>query len=269
MIDTAKLWKHRREVRDKKPLVVNITNNVVTNFTANVLLASGASPIMSEGKQEGGELARIADVTVLNIGTLHPRQVEYFLEAGCCANKSGTPVVLDPVGVGATVYRNTVAERILNEVELALIRGNYGEINFLSGIAGTVKGVDSISDGVEIAPFKNLAAKKETLVAATGETDYITDGEAVMANTTGHILLQAVTGTGCALSSLCGAFLSVADDKLSAVLAALAFYGAAAQKAAALSAGPGSFSIHFLDALYNLQEKEFAAYLERNPTKSV
>ena len=103
MIDTAKLWKHRREVQDKKPLVVNITNNVVTNFTANVLLASGASPIMSEGKQESGELARIADVTVLNIGTLHPRQVEYFLEAGYCANKSGTPVVLDPVGVGGNL----------------------------------------------------------------------------------------------------------------------------------------------------------------------
>lgn len=267
MIEVAKLWKHRQAVRDKKPLVVNITNNVVTNFTANVLLAAGASPIMSEGETEADELIRIADVLVLNIGTLHPRQVEYFLKAGYSANKNNTPVVFDPVGVGATTYRNSVAESILNEMELALIRGNYGEINFLSGIAGKVKGVDSISDGVIIEPVRNLAAKKETMVAATGETDYITDGVVVMENTTGHILLQAVTGTGCALTSLCGAFLAVTDDKLSGVLAALAFYGAAAQKAAIESPGPGSFAIHFLDALYNLQEKEFSSYLQLNPPR--
>ena len=267
MIDIAKLWNHRQAVRDKKPLVVNITNNVVTNFTANVLLAAGASPIMSEGEAEADELVQIADAMVLNIGTLHPRQVEYFLKAGYCANKSNTPVVFDPVGVGATTYRNAVAERILNELKLALIRGNYGEINFLSGIAGKVKGVDSISDEVTIEPVRNLAAKKATLVAATGKTDYITDGVVVMENNTGHILLQSVTGTGCALSSLCGAFFAVADDKVSGVLAALAFYGAAAQKAAIQSPGPGSFAIHFLDALYTLQEKEFASYLHLNPPR--
>ena len=267
MIDIAKLWKHRRYVRDRNPLVVNITNNVVTNFTANVLLAAGASPIMSEGEQEAEELAEIADVMVLNIGTLHPRQVEYFLKAGNSANKKDTPVVLDPVGVGATTYRNTVAERILSELKIALIRGNCGEINFLAGIAGKVKGVDSVGGEVKIKSIRDLAARTGALVAATGETDYVTDGEAVLANTTGHILLQAVTGTGCALSSLCGAFLAVTDDKLSGVLAALAFYGAAAQKAAAESSGPGSFAVHFLDALYNLQEKEFAAYLQQSPPR--
>lgn len=262
MIDIAALWQYRQALRVQNPLVVNITNNVVTNFTANVLLAVGASPIMSEGMQEIDELTRLADATVLNIGTLHPRQVEYFLAAGRCANQWRKPVVLDPVGVGATTYRNSVTAKLLSEVELALIRGNYGEINFLAGLAGAVKGVDSLSAGIEMAAFKTLAAKQKALVAATGETDYLTDGDVVMTNTTGHILLQSVTGTGCALSSLCGAFLSVADDKLSAVLAALTFYGAAAQKAAAESAGPGSFAVHFLDALANLQEKEFAGYLQ-------
>ena len=262
MSEVAKLWHFLQQVRSKRPLVVNITNNVVTNFTANVLLAAGASPIMSEGMQEIDELTRLADATVLNIGTLHPRQVEYFLEAGRCANQWRKPVVLDPVGVGATTYRNSVAAKLLSEVELALIRGNYGEINFLAGLAGAVKGVDSLSAGIEMAAFKTLAANQKALVAATGETDYLTDGEVVRTNATGHILLQSVTGTGCALSSLCGAFLSVTEDKLSAVLAALAFYGAAAQKAAAASAGPGSFSVQFLDALANLQEKEFAGYLQ-------
>ena len=265
MSETTKLWRFLQQVRAKRPLVVNITNNVVTNFTANVLLAAGASPIMSEGMQEIDELTRLADATVLNIGTLHPRQVEYFLAAGRCANQWRKPVVLDPVGAGATTYRNNVAETLLNEVELALIRGNYGEINFLAGLAGAVKGVDNLSAGIEMAAFKALAAKQRALVAATGETDYLTDGEVIRTNLTGHILLQSVTGTGCALSALCGAFLSVADDGLPAILAALAFYGAAAQKAAAASAGPGTFSIHFLDALANLREKEFAGYLQGNP----
>jgi hydroxyethylthiazole kinase len=262
MSEVTKLWRFLQQVRAKRPLVVNITNNVVTNFTANVLLAVGASPIMSEGMQEIDELTRLADATVLNIGTLHPRQVEYFLAAGRCANQWRKPVVLDPVGVGATTYRNSVAAELLSEVELSLIRGNYGEINFLAGLAGAVKGVDSLSAGIEMVAFQTLATTQKALVAATGETDYLTDGDVVMTNTTGHILLQSVTGTGCALSSLCGAFLSVADDKLSAVLAALAFYGAAAQKAAAESAGPGSFAVQFLDALANLQEKEFAGYLQ-------
>jgi hydroxyethylthiazole kinase len=267
MIEPAKLWQHRRQVCDKKPLVVNITNNVVTNFTANVLLAAGASPIMSEGEQEAAELAKIADAIVLNIGTLHPRQVEYFLQVGRYGNQNNKPVVFDPVGVGATTYRNTVAEKIFADLDLALIRGNCGEINFLSGIAGQVKGVDSIGNEIDIAPIKNFAVQQGTLLAATGEVDYITDGEMVLANSTGHVLLQSVTGTGCALSSLCGAFLAVSEDKLSGVLAAIAFYGAAAQKAAQGSTGPGSFAVCFLDALYNLQEQEFAAYLQQKPPR--
>jgi len=267
MIDIATLWDIRQAVRTQQPLVYNITNNVVTNFTANVLLAVGASPIMSEGEQEAEELAKMASVLVLNIGTLHPRQVDYFLTAGLSANDNGTPVVFDPVGAGATSYRNTKSARLLQEVKMALIRGNYGEISFLAGLSGRVKGVDSLGGDLDVEVVKGFARQTEALVAATGETDYVTDGGAVFANTTGHPLLQSVTGTGCALSSLAGAFLAVAEDRRMGVLAALAFYGAAAQKAAAGSKGPGTFAVQFLDALYSLDQAEFTELLKQRPPK--
>ncbi len=251
------LWEIREEVRRKKPLVVNITNNVVTNFTANVLLAAGASPIMSEGAAEAESLATIADAVLLNIGTLHTRQITYIMKAGEYANKCGKPVVFDPVGVGATPYRNMTALQILNDIKLTLIRGNYGEISYLAGMGDQVKGVDSTSSGVEADILKNLANQRETVIAATGPVDYVTDGQMVFTNGTGDIMLQFVTGTGCALSSLCGAFIAAAQDTRLGVLAALAYYGAAAEKASNACKGPGSFSIKFLDALYNLSYKEF------------
>lgn len=252
------LWEIREEVRRKRPLVVNITNTVVTNFTANVLLAAGAAPIMSEGAAEAESLARMADALLLNIGTLHTRQITYIMKAGEFANKFGKPVVFDPVGVGATPYRNMTSLQILNDLKLALIRGNYGEISFLAGMGDqAVRGVDSASSGIETDVLKKLAHQRETVIAATGPVDYVTDGQMVFTNGTGDILLQFVTGTGCALSSLCGAFMAAAQDPRLGVLAALAYYGAAAEKAARTCKGPGSFSIKFLDALYNLSYKEF------------
>lgn len=262
MVDLEQLWQIRAAVRERKPLVYNITNNVVTNFTANVLLACGASPIMSEGWQEADELAGMADVLVLNMGTLHGRQVDYFLRAGKSANASKTPVVFDPVGVGATTYRNEVAAEIMRAVQLTLIRGNYGEISFLTGLSGRMKGVDSLGSGINVPQIQELARKADCLVAATGETDYLTDGQVVYGNNTGNVLLQYVTGSGCALTSLTGAFLAVTADKSLGVLAALAFYGAAAEKAAAVSGGPGSFAVNLLDALYSLKKDEFRAIAE-------
>lgn len=257
-----RLWEIREEVRSRRPLVVNITNNVVTNFTANVLLSAGASPIMSEGLEESGALAKIADALILNIGTLHPRQVEYFLKAGSQANKREKLVIFDPVGAGATPYRNDVASQILEEIQVSLIRGNYGEIGFLAGTDDQVKGVDSISDGMDPEMLRRLADKTGAMVAATGKVDYVTDGGAIFSNETGDILLQYVTGTGCALTSLTGAFMAVADDKKMGVLAALAFYGAAAEKAAEKAKGPGSFASRFIDELYNLSYKDFKKIAE-------
>jgi len=264
MPDIEKLWGIRQAVKEKKPLVCNITNTVVTNFTANVLLAAGASPLMSEGWQEADELAKIADVLVLNMGTLHPRQVEYFLRAGQSANREQKPVVFDPVGIGATSYRNTVAADIIKEIKLSLIRGNYGEINFLAGIAGQTKGVDSLGTQIKVEHIAGLADKTGSLIAATGQVDYLTDGQRTFSNKSGHAFLQSVTGTGCALTSLAGAFMAAAEDKCLGVLAALAFYGAAAEKAAAVSRGPGTFAVNFLDALYNLEFDEFKGSLHKS-----
>jgi hydroxyethylthiazole kinase len=263
MNSAEEMWNIRQAVKDKKPLVYSITNNVVTNFTANVLLAAGASPIMSEGQQEAEELAQIADVVVLNIGTLHSRQVEYFFKAGQRATRHGKPVVFDPVGVGATSYRNEVAAGLMTEVKLSLIRGNYGEISFLAGIAGGTKGVDSLNSNVDLEGIKALSLKTGALLAATGKIDFITDGKNIWGNATGHALLQTVTGTGCALTALTGAFLAVAEDRALGVLAALTFYGAAAEKAAAVSAGPGTFAMHFLDALHNINAAEFKSILAK------
>jgi hydroxyethylthiazole kinase len=251
------LWQIREEVQRRKPLIYNITNNVVTNFTANVLLAVGASPIMSEGAAEAEDLAKIADAVILNIGTLHTRQISYCLKAGEYANKYNKPVIFDPVGVGATAYRNMTANQFLKDIKLSLIRGNYGEISFLTGLSGQTKGVDNASSGVDLDGLKKLSEQTGAIVAATGQTDYVTDGKTVFSNNTGHVILQMVTGTGCALSSLTGAFMAVADDPKVGALAALAFYGAAAEKAAGASKGPGSFAIKFIDALYNLSYKEF------------
>lgn len=252
-----KLWSIREDVRQQNPLVVNITNTVVTNFTANVLLAVGASPIMSEGAAEAEELAKIADGVVLNIGTLHPRQVEYFYRLGKAANSYGKPVTLDPVGVGATGYRTETAVQLMEQLQVNLIRGNYGEIGLLAGTSLGMKGVDSGSSQLDWQTTRDLAVKTQAIVCATGETDYLSDGQAVYINKTGHPLLQLVTGTGCALSSVMGAFLAVSNEHVLGGLAALTFYGAAAQKAAASAAGPGSFAAGFIDALYNLTFEEF------------
>jgi hydroxyethylthiazole kinase len=251
------LWAIREEVRKKRPLVYNITNNVVTGFTANVLLAVGASPIMSEGEAEAEDLVRIADAVVLNIGTLHPRQTKYFLKAGKYAGKYNKPIILDPVGVGATTYRNETALELIDRLKITVIRGNYSEIKFLTGAAGKTKGVDSQDAEIDMEDMKALALKTGAIVCATGAADYITDGTRDYSNRTGHELLQTVVGTGCALSSLIGAFTSVSEDKVLGVLSALAFYGKAAEKAVALSRGPGSFAVSFIDALYSLEYEEF------------
>jgi len=252
-------WEIREKVRDLSPLVVNLTNNVVTNFTANVLLAAGASPIMSEGLEEADDLVKIANAVVINIGTLHSRQVQYFKEAVNLANKYHKPLLLDPVGLGATNYRNDTVFELLATGNFTLIRGNYGEISFLAGNSGQVKGVDSQAADFAAENLREVAKHYKTVLVATGPVDYVIGKERLYLNRTGDIWLQKVTGTGCALTSLIGAFLAVGDDLEKAALAALTFYGAAAEKARKISQGPGSFLVNFIDSLYNLTKEEFLA----------
>lgn len=247
------------KVRRENPLVHNITNVVVTNFTANGLLALGASPVMAYAQEEVAEMASIAGSLVLNIGTLTPQVVESMLIAGKAANEHGVPVILDPVGSGATAYRTETARRLMEELEISVIRGNAAEIANVAGEAWNIRGVDAgDSDGDVIELAESAAQKLNTIVALTGKEDVITDGESTLVVRNGHPILTKVTGAGCLLTSVIGAFTAVEKDFLKAATAVLSIYGVAAEVAADKSAlqGPGSFQVEFLNQLYRLDAEE-------------
>ncbi|HEY2073239.1 MAG TPA: hydroxyethylthiazole kinase [Gaiellaceae bacterium] len=243
-----------RAMREQKPLVHQITNYVVMNETANATLALGALPVMAHAREEVEEMARIASALVINIGTLSPHWVEAMLMAGRVAGEREIPVVLDPVGAGATTYRTETAKRILDEVDVTVLRGNAGEVATLVGAAAEVRGVESISAGMEPADLAREAASSLGVVASvTGPVDHVSDGERVLAVANGDVLLATVTGTGCMSSALTGCFLAAKPgEPLEAAAEALAAFGVAAEAAAAGAEGPGTFHARLYDALYAL-----------------
>jgi hydroxyethylthiazole kinase len=240
-----------RELRERKPLVHQITNYVVMNETANATLALGALPVMAHAPQEVEEMVGLASALVLNIGTLSEHWTEAMLLAGRAASGRGIPVVLDPVGAGATAYRTETARRILDEVSVTVLRGNPGEVATLVGAEAEVRGVESMASGIEPAELAGEAARRLGLVASvTGPVDHVSDGGRTLAVANGHPLLAAVTGTGCISSALTGCFLAAKpDDPLEAAAEALAALGVAAEDAAAGAAGPGTFHAALYDAL--------------------
>lgn len=252
------------KVQQTSPLVHNMTNVVVTNFTANGLYALGASPVMAYAPEEVADMAAIAGALVLNIGTLNRELVDAMIIAGQSANAHGVPVLLDPVGAGATRFRTESALRILSEVKVSLVRGNAAEVAHLIGEVREIKGVDAgNSAGSNHAELAVRAARElGTIVAITGEEDVITDGTEVRIITGGDALLTKVTGAGCLLTSVLGAFAAVEANLLLAGTAGLAFYGAAAAKAAERTAdlGPGSFQVAFLDELAKLHPGSLEGY---------
>jgi hydroxyethylthiazole kinase len=243
-----------RTMRERKPLVHQITNYVVMNETANATLALGALPVMAHAREEVEDMARIASALVINIGTLSEHWVESMLLAGKAATARPIPVVLDPVGAGATAYRTETARAILDAVAVTVLRGNPGEVATLVGTAAEVRGVESISTGMEPAELAREAARQLGVTASvTGAVDHVSDGERVLAVSNGHALLAAVTGTGCMSSALTGCFLAAKpDEPLEAAAEALAAFGVAAEDAAAGADGPGSFHVRLYDALYAL-----------------
>lgn len=241
------------KVREQKPLIHNITNIVVANFTANGLLALGASPFMAYAHEEVAEVAKMANAVVLNIGTLDEQLVEACLIAGKSANENHVPVVFDPVGAGATSYRTSASHTIIAGVKLAVLRGNVSEVAHVAGASWSIKGVDAgVGDG-DIVAIAQLAARKlGCIVVITGKEDVITDGEVTFLVSNGHPILTQITGAGCLLSSVVGAFLAVGENAtVVAVAEAVAFYGIAAEKAyeASNGQGPGSFQAAFIDQL--------------------
>jgi hydroxyethylthiazole kinase len=248
-----------KKVRTEKPLIHNITNVVVTNFTANGLLALGVSPVMAYAPEEVAEMAAMAGSLVLNIGTLNAQVVESMLIAGKSANKHGVPVILDPVGAGATAFRTETARKLIEELEISILRGNGAEIANVAGEKWQIHGVDAGEAAGDVIELAVSAAKKlNTTVALTGKDDVITDGLAAAIVHNGHPILTKVTGTGCLLSSVIGAFSAVEKNKLTAASAAIVTYGVAAEKAAAESAerGPGSFQMEFLNQLSKVNEDD-------------
>ncbi|MBV8480889.1 MAG: hydroxyethylthiazole kinase [Actinobacteria bacterium] len=240
-----------RRIRETKPLVHQITNYVVMNETANATLAIGALPVMAHAQEEVEEMARLASSLVINIGTLSEHWVEAMLLAGGAASARGIPVVLDPVGAGATAYRTQTSRRILDVVDVTVLRGNAGEVGTLVGAEAEVRGVESMSVAGEPADLAREAGRRLRLVASvTGPVDHVSDGERVLAVVNGHPLLSAVTGTGCISTALTGCFLAAKPEApLEAAAEALAAFGVAAEDAADGAAGPGTFHARLYDAL--------------------
>jgi len=243
-----------RALRERKPLVHQITNYVVMNETANATLALGALPVMAHAKEEVEELASVAGALVLNIGTLSQYWIESMLLAAKAANAAGVPVVFDPVGAGATRFRTETAKRILSEAEIAIVRGNAAEIATLAGREAEIRGVESMGasdSGGELT--KAAAAALGCVAAATGPVDHVSDGRRVIAVRNGHELLATVSGTGCMATAITGCFAAVASDRpLEAAAEALVAFGVAGEDAAEGVKGPGTFHAALYDALYNL-----------------
>ena len=265
MLSIKKLPSLITRIHEEQPLIHNMTNTVVTNFTANGLLSLGASPVMANAEEEVAEMVQNARALVLNIGTLTTELLNAMIVAGKAANVYGVPVLLDPVGAGATSYRTDAALRMIREVNVTLIRGNAGEISHLIGEFMTVKGVDAgQTETLERAQLAIRAARTlGTAVIVSGPEDVITDGDAGYVVKSGHPLLTRVTGAGCLLTSVIGAFLAVEPSIMEAGTAGLGFYGAAALQAAEDKghAGPGSFQIAFLDELSKLTPSSFEEYV--------
>jgi hydroxyethylthiazole kinase len=240
-----------RLLRERRPLVHQITNYVVMNETANATLALGALPVMAHAREEVEEMVGLAGALVLNIGTLSPHWVEAMVAAGKAANAGGIPVVLDPVGAGATRYRTETTKRILSQVDVTVLRGNPGEVATLVGVDAEVRGVESIAAAGGAADVARLAGKQLGCVASvTGVVDHVSDGDRVLAVANGHELLAAVTGTGCMSSALTGCFLAVKrEEPLEAAAEALAAFGVAAEDAARDAKGPGTFHASLYDGL--------------------
>ncbi len=253
-----KVWKAIQAVREKSPLVLSITNFVVMNNTANALLAAGASPIMAHASEEVEDMVALCGATVINIGTLDAPFVESMKLALRKADKLGKPSVLDPVGAGATAYRNRVIDELLDIAAPTFIRGNAGEIMTVAGLKVESRGVDSsVNSDDSVGWGVKLAGDIGSVVSISGPTDYITDGVKVVSVRNGDAMMPLVTGLGCTASALLGAFAAVSPDRLLAASSAALMLAVCGQMAAMESTGPGSLQLNLYDILHTLTERQF------------
>ncbi len=254
-ISPCSVWEDLQKIRAKSPLVHSITNTVVQNFTANALLALGASPIMSDTIDELGELIKVADAVNLNIGTPGGTVPEALIAAARSARELSKPIALDPVAMGATLFRRRLIDKLRNTATPTVIRGNVSEISALKSLHWSGKGVDATGSAKNASELVRSVAKETgSTIAATGAIDFVSDGIDVFTVGNGHRLMSRVTGTGCVATALIAAFLAVQPSALAATLNALIVMGIAGELAAEAPAtkGPGSFSVNFLDSFDRL-----------------
>lgn len=246
-------------IRERTPLIHNITNFVAMNDTANVLLALGASPVMAHAIEEVREMVAHAGALVLNIGTLEESWIEAMLAAGEEANARGIPVVFDPVGAGATKLRTTTTERIRSALRVAVVRGNAAELATIAGMEAKIRGVDSLASGAPDSAARLAAARFGGTAVVSGAIDYLSDATRAGEVRNGHPLMGRVTGSGCMATAIVGAFLAVETDPFLAAIEAVIAFGIAGEIAAARSAGPGTFRAQLMDAVAALDEATILA----------
>jgi hydroxyethylthiazole kinase len=254
-ISAYSIWTDLQKIRETVPLVYNITNSVVQDFTANALLALGASPIMSDSVEEAAELVGASNVLNINIGTPNEKSIVAMFEANKTAHQLGRPVALDPVAVGATRLRRKLIEDLLLSGTPTIVRGNLAEISVLAGLEWSGKGVDSSLDLRLPGEIVRAAAQKiGSVVVGTGKIDYASDGKRLISIANGHVFMTRVTGMGCVATSIIAAFLPVQPIALVAAVHAMAFTDIAGELAAEHSRteGAGSFRVSFLDSFDKL-----------------
>lgn len=240
-------------IRETGPLVLNITNVVVANPTANALLALGGSPLMSHAEEEAVDLVAISHALVVNIGTLNQPDIRAMRAAWAAAAARPIPVVFDPVGAGASGLRTATSLSLLDAHRPTIIRGNGSEVLTLAGESGGAKGVDSTrSTDAALDRARGLARARGCVVCVSGESDVVTDGHRVCRVFGGHALMPRVTGLGCTATALCAAFVAVNPDPFEATVHGMACMAMAGALAGARATGPGTMQLHFLDALHAL-----------------
>lgn len=257
-----KISANLRSIKEKNPLIHHITNYVTVNDCANIVLAIGGSPVMADDLEEVAEMVGFASALVLNIGTLNSRTIKSMLVAGLRAKELSIPVILDPVGVGATKLRTNTAEKLIKELNPEVIRGNMSEIKVLAGQNVAIKGVDSLADeqGSSIIA-RTFASKLNCVIAITGKTDVVSDGRQVCLLDNGHRILADVTGTGCMTSSLVGTYCGATDDYFTASVAGIISMGLAGEMAQASlhdGEGIGTFRARLFDSIYSLSPETIA-----------
>lgn len=256
------VFNHLNRLRDIQPLVHNITNQVVMNSTANALLAIGASPIMAHAAEEVTDMVAIVNSLVINTGTIANDCFNSMLLAVEAASQQGKRWILDPVGAGATPYRLACNRQLLT-YQPSVVRGNASEIAALFNDASGGKGVDSTESSESTLDFlQRKAAEHQLVIAVTGATDYITDGQQLIQLDNGHPMMAKVTGTGCTATALIGAFLAVCDTPLEAAVSALACLGVAGERASRECPGPGTLQLRLLDELYQLDQDSLSHTLK-------